>query len=723
MFWNGNFDEGVLQPWAPNFAFDGSSVAIENGEACLNVVRAGQNPYDVVFRQQPVSIGLRHKLQLRFKAHSTPPTKVRARVVSSEPGHKEYWSADAAVGVAPQVFTGSFDGPTDDYGADFTFHLGGALAGQTPFKVCFDDIELNDPKFEIPAGRIAAASLEKVRVNQVGYLPQYHKIATVKSNAKEPLEWQIVDASGKVVASGKTKPFGEDKAAGELAHTLDFSSFRTPGKGYKLLVGRDQSAPFAIGADIYHKLQYDALAFFYHQRSGVPIEMPYAGGPQWARPPGHVGDKNVACAPGTCDYSLDVSGGWYDAGDHGKYVVNAGISVWTLQNEYERAKYLGKNIGELGDGKMNIPENKNGKPDILDEARFEIEWMLKMQVPQGKPHAGMAHQRMHSETWTPIPTRPDQDAVKRYLRKVATAATLNLSASAAQAARLWKDLDPAFAKKCLDAAEVAWKAAKKEPNVVAEGMGEGGGAYGDSDFTDEFYWAAAELFITTGNAEYRNEYEGLPVHGAMNINAGGGSASMSWDHVETLGKISLAIVPSKLDKAKVDELRKQILGAANTYLGYIEKRAYRVPLVELQYAWGSNSFIMNDMIILGLAFDLSKDVKYVNGVVDSMDYILGRNPKVKSYVSGYGTRALENPHHRFWAHQKDPKLPSAPPGAVSGGPNSNVQDPYAKSIGLPGCAGETCYVDHIESWSTNEVAINWNAPLAWAAAFLDDVAR
>jgi len=106
-----------------------------------------------------------------------------------------------------------------------------------------------------------------------------------------------------------------------------------------------------------------------------------------------------------------------------------------------------------------------------------------------------------------------------------------------------------------------------------------------------------------------------------------------------------------------------------------------------------------------------------------MDYILGMNPKVKSYVSGYGTFPLTNPHHRFWAHQKNPSFPSVPPGVVSGGPNSGIEDPYAKQVGLGGCAPETCYVDNIESWSTNEIAINWNAPLAWAAAFLDDVAH
>jgi endoglucanase len=124
--------------------------------------------------------------------------------------------------------------------------------------------------------------------------------------------------------------------------------------------------------------------------------------------------------------------------------------------------------------------------------------------------------------------------------------------------------------------------------------------------------------------------------------------------------------------------------------------------------------------VLGLAHDFTRQPKYLDGVVAGMDYILGRNPVGKSYVTGYGEDALENPHHRFWAHQANAKYPKAPPGAVSGGPNSSLEDPHAKAAGLKGCAPQKCFVDHIEAWSLNEITINWNAPLAWTAAFLDE---
>ena len=725
LFVNAAFDEGTMLPWQVDFSSPAAGEArVERGELCLQIRSGGQNPYDVVLRQRPLQIEAGHRYQLRFKAHASAPTRIRAKVAQISAPYAERWSAIVPVGAEAQTFTGAFTAEGADASAELAVHFGGELTGKAPLTLCFDDLEMNDPRFQIPAER-SAKPRSAVRVNQVGYLPGYHKVATIKSAEREPLAFQIVDAAGKTVSSGKTRPFGEDKAAGELDHLIDFSSLRTPGKGYKLVVGKEESAPFDVGDDVYRKLQYDALAFFYHQRSGLEIAMPYAGVAARARPAGHPGDTSVACGPeARCTYSLDVSGGWYDAGDHGKYVVNAGISVWLLQNEYERAGHLGGNAAELDDGKLSIPENRNGKPDLLDEARWEMEWMLRMVVPAGKPLAGMAHHAVHDDTWSPIPTRPDQDRLPRHLRPVSTAATLNLAATAAQAARLWKTLDPAFSRRCLDAAEAAFQAAKKNPGIMAVGAKEGGGAYGDPDVSDEVFWAAAELFVTTGKADYRKEIEASPFFHDFPTNAAGSSASMSWDHVSGLGNITLATAPSGLDRAAVEKQRRLVVAAADTYLRFIEKRAYRVPLEsETRYPWGSNSFILDDLVILGLAHDFTHDPRYVEGVIDGMDYVLGRNPKVQSYVTGYGARPLENPHHRFWAHQKDRSAPSPPPGIVSGGPNSGIEDPYAKQAGLSGCAPQACYVDHIESWSTNEIAINWNAPLAWTAAFLDDVSR
>ena len=266
------------------------------------------------------------------------------------------------------------------------------------------------------------------RVNQLGYLPSSEKIATLASNSSGALSWELRQGAT-VISSGFTIPKGADSASGDTIHHIDFSSVDAQGQGYKIFVGGDESYGFDISSDVFTAVQYDAIKYFYHNRSGIAIETQYTGGgngsfannAQWSRPAGHLnegvnkGDFNVACWPGTCDYSLDVPFGWYDAGDHGKYVVNGGISVWKLLNMYERAVHLGSNSASFADGTLNIPESGNGVADILDEVRWQMKFMLAMQVPDDQPLAGMVHHKMHDEAWTGIPLAPHEDGTTRYL--------------------------------------------------------------------------------------------------------------------------------------------------------------------------------------------------------------------------------------------------------------------------------------------------------------------
>ncbi len=284
MLWNSDFAEGTMQPWTTSISAPAAGeVRVVGEEACLRIDAGGANSYDLVLRQRPVPLAPGHSYQIRFKAHATAPTRIRPRLVQISAPHTEYWSAVVDVGAAAQTFTGTFAASQADDGADFAIHFGGDLAGKAPLTVCLDDVEINDPKFEIPAAR-AHGPLPRIRVNQVGYLPDQVKSAIVKSTSQEPLDWLLIDGSNNIVATGKTRPYGEDKAAGELDQLIDFSPFKAPGKGYRIKIGAEESPPFEIGRDLYKRLKYDALAFFYQQRSGVEIAMPYAGGAQWVRP-------------------------------------------------------------------------------------------------------------------------------------------------------------------------------------------------------------------------------------------------------------------------------------------------------------------------------------------------------------------------------------------------------------------------------------------------------
>jgi endoglucanase len=139
--------------------------------------------------------------------------------------------------------------------------------------------------------------------------------------------------------------------------------------------------------------------------------------------------------------------------------------------------------------------------------------------------------------------------------------------------------------------------------------------------------------------------------------------------------------------------------------------------------WGSNSQILNNIVVLAVAFDISGDLRYRDGALEGIDYLLGRNALNRSYVRGYGTVESHNMHSRMYANQLNPALPNPPRGAVSGGPNSfpDQWDPTATRLfGEQGCAPQFCYVDDINSWSTNEITVNWNSALAWVASWAAD---
>lgn len=721
-----SFDEGSMLPWLSSFGNGAEGNAqVKEGALCVDVTKKGTERWDAQIRHREMTIQNGHEYRLSFKAWSSRPTKMTIKVGMSGPPYQDYFTRPMTLTPEPQSAAFQFSAQKpDDPTAELAFHIGGRMIdGEDPVTLCFDDLVLSDPTFTPPPPPPKAV-IPNVRVNQLGYLPDFPKVATVVSSATQPLSWKLVAEDGTDLATGKTTVVGADADSGDSIHLVDFSAAAKAAPNARLVVAEGdatmQSDPFDIRANLYKDLKYDTFRYFYHNRSGIAIEMPYAKDASWTRPAGHP--KDVApCAKGTgCDYELDVSGGWYDAGDHGKYVVNGGISVWTLMNYFERTKFEHGDATAFDSVAGLIPESTNAVPDVLDEARWEMEFLLRMQVPDGKPLAGMVHHKMHDQEWTALGLPPHEDKTPRHLRPPSTAATLNVAATAAQAARIWKSLDPAFSAKCLTAAEKAWSAAIANPAVFAKADDTvGGGPYDDSDVSDEFYWAAAELFITTGKPEYKKQIEESK-HNGSSQSAGG--TSMTWQRTEMLGTISLAVVPSKLGNAKY---RQAVEATAKEYVATIDGQGYRVPLAAGAdgYPWGSNSSVINNALVSALAFDFTKKPIYLRTVVFALDYLLGRNALGQSYVTGHGERALQNPHHRFWAKQANAKFPSAAPGALSGGPNSGLQDPYAKAAGLSGCKPQKCFIDNIESWSTNEITINWNAPLFWVTAWLDEIAE
>ena len=629
------------------------------------------------------------------------------------------------------------------------------------------------------------------------------------------------------------------KDSGANVHILDFSDFTTPGvytifvkdttgvsgtqsgakeaaydtkmEGDKVVWDNwvtglsytmNESHEFRIDENIYDEgLLKNSLNYFYQNRSGVPIESQYITSgdastlshSQSAHKPdnAYVQSKWVKSyagdfSDGDKTYSIDGVGGWYDAGDHGKYVVNGGISVWTLQNAYEISKKNG-NDAKWTDGTIAIPENGDKNPDILDEARVELEFMLNMMVDSKDPYwgkyEGMVYHKLHDHKWTGLATTPwdyaEEWGTVRIVKPPTFAASYNLAATAAQAARLWKGYDDAFADKCLAAAKKAYEAANKnmyayDDTEVTTDNGTkttkenvnptslygpldqaiGGGAYGDSYVDDDRYWAACELYATTGDDTYYNDLKGYVNPNdstgndkafSLTTNLGGGEnngsfSSFNWGCTSGLGTLSLYL-SDKTSDADRATIEASIASAADEYIEQMSKEGMGIPYREATfedgvnigagikvtgYEWGSNSFVINNAIVMAYAYDSTKDSKYINGAAEALDYIYGRNGLDFSYVSGYGYTSLTYPHHRFWSHGIDPNFPLAPAGVLSGGPGAGMQDPYIGGLGYKRgtLANQKCYVDNAEAWSVNEVTINWNSPLVWMSAFmLDEAAK
>jgi endoglucanase len=712
---NGTFDNGSTAPW---FGTASAPIAVVNGELCAEVASGQPDPWSAIVGQNDLELVAGSQYRLSFTAHTSRAVTPRAIVGRQNPPFEAWTDNHPALTATPQAFEYFFTAPVSATDAQVAFQLGGQGDAYT---FCVDNVSLRGGVEKPP---YVPNTGPRVRVNQVGYLPKGPHNATLVTEQTTPVRWELRNAAGTVVTRGNTKPAGVERTSGLNVHTINFDWYTKEGSGYTLTADGETSHAFDLSAAAYEKLRVDSLSVYYPQRSGIAIDGAIV--PGYERPAGHVGvapnqgDISVPCAPGTCDYSLDVSGGWYDAGDHGKYVVNGGITAWQVMSNFERTKSARSGQSDkTADGTLRIPEHGNAVPDVLDEARWEMEFLLKMQVPAGEPLAGMVHHKIHDAEWTGLPLFPHADSQPRYLQPPSTAATLNLAATAAQAARLFAPYDPAFAARALAAAQTAWQAALANPAIYAPAGGVGGGPYNDDNVTDEFYWAAAELYISTGAKQYADYVLASPLHTSDIWRERG----FDWGNVAQLGRLDLATVPNALPGRQ--QVRRSVVEGAQKYLAVQQASPWGLAYAPENnvFDWGSNNLVLNNLVVVASAFDITNDGVYRDAVIEGIDYILGRNALNQSYVTGYGEQNSHAQHNRWFANSINAAMPQPPVGSLAGGPNSDrgTWDPVAAEK-LEPCLDrpQFCYIDDVGSWSTNEIAINWASTLSWVAGFVAD---
>jgi len=538
------------------------------------------------------------------------------------------------------------------------------------------------------------ASADKIRINQLGFYPNSLKQFLVTDT--EAGTFQIVRPDGGVAFSGKLTDNGTWEASGEHVMLGDFSSCKTPGKYLIVVDGEIKSPPFEIKEGLYTEALHAAIKSYYFQRASMPIEETWGG--MYKRGAGHADDQCVFHpSSGHSKGTMNSPGGWYDAGDYGKYTVNASLSTGQMLHFVEQYP------DAVADGSLNIPESGNGINDLMDELKYELDWILTMQDKDG----GVFH-KVTAKNFSGFIMPADYDLERMVIGK-GTAATLNFAAVMAQASRLYKDIDSQWSATALTAAEKAWKWAVENNNIAFKNPRDvRTGEYGDDLFSDDFYWAAAELFISTKKKEYLD-------HLASNEQEYTLQLTNSWKFfVRNNGFHSLLENRHLLDPELATSLKSGHLALADEILANIENHPYRIALD--RFEWGSNSDMLNQAMILCIAHRLTDEEKYLAGAEQITDYIFGKNATGYCFLTGLGTKKVMFPHHRpSGADGIDEPVP----GFIVGGPNGDRQDSYA--VDYPSKYPAKSYMDVQESYASNEVCINWNAPAVFVLAYLQQV--
>lgn len=492
-----------------------------------------------------------------------------------------------------------------------------------------------------------------------------------------------------------------DPATGLTLYRGHFSSFAQSGQFYIEVPGVGISDTFQINDSVYYEAFSKSLKGFYFQRCGMDLLGAFAG--DYYHPRCHVLDAQLHASTGSTGFHF-ASGGWHDAGDFGKYVVNAGITLGTLLMAYEYFP------NKFGADNLNIPESGNGVPDILDEIRYELQWMLKMQYSDG----GVFF-KVTPEQFAPF-IMPQNDNSVRWVYESSSTATADFAAVMARAARVYETFDSSFSQMCLAAAESAWSYLAAHPAIVPPGgftnpPGTNTGVYGDTNDQDERLWAAAELYITTGTADYHNYYQfNYYQQGLFNV-------PMWWGDVKNLAHFTYLFGgQSGISITIQNQLNNSLISYCQGLVNERNNNGFHVLLDPGEYVWGSNSIVLNKAIMLILGYEKTRNAQYFNTALDQLHYILGANAHSISFVTGVGTRSPMHPHHRPSAMDfvNDPV-----PGLMAGGPNEYLQDPVLADSFDSSTPPALCYIDDQGSYASNEIAINWNAPLVFVSGYFN----
>jgi endoglucanase len=538
-----------------------------------------------------------------------------------------------------------------------------------------------------PAGSTPGPA-RPIRLNTVGYLPESAKLATVIApggalfNVRNAVDDSI--AWNNALAAGPN-----DELTGEPLFIADFREFCGLGDYYLEVPDLGRSATFTVGPNVYMGVLTQSMIGMYGQRCGTAVHIELDG-ETWGHGACHQKDGSLKYLTGV-DQHQASTGGWHDAGDYGKYTTNGAFSAGMMLAAWEQFQ------GTLANLSLPIPEHGGAIPDFLAEVKWELDWLLTMPAPDGS--GGIPH-KLTALNFEALYTTADSDLSARYLTPVGTAATADFVAVMAAAARLYRPYDAAYADACLAAARLSYGflQANAGPAVPDITMTFKTGSYGDGSDADERIWAAAEMWETTGEPELLADFETRAARAVV-------ASSFDWANVQNLGLFRYLL--SARDGRNPDlvaRLQASLVSSADALVAAAAASGYGRPVA---YWWGANGSVARTAMNLATANALSPKPAYVDAIVSALDHLLGRNHYDRSQVTMVGSKAPLHPHHR----------PSI---------SDSISDPWpGLLVGGQDCPGtdSNCSTDPKYNWTddqslpnVNEIAVNWNGALVYAAA-------
>lgn len=519
-----------------------------------------------------------------------------------------------------------------------------------------------------------------VAVNGEGFLPERRKTAVFLGDSAG---FELVNKdSGEVAFEGDAAGPVLAPDTKQMVYWADFSSVDAPGTYFIRTASGKVSDDFKIGDDVLSRSLDGAMLGLYGQRCGEAVTLEFDG-QTFKHNPCHR--KEALLERLGEEGTRDDTGGWHDAGDYGKYVRNGAFAVAFLMKAYEHfPDFLEKRT-------FAIPEKGGDTPDMLDESRFELEWILKTQFSDGSFSHKVTALSFEANLM------PDSDTQDRYFFTTSTTSTADAVAVLALAGRLYETFDSAFAKKCLTAAEQGQKFLDENPDEIQSNQeGAVTGTYGSTGDKDERLWALAELWETTGDAKYLAPLEALAADLPVSHN-------FDWSEARNLG--ILAYIESKREgrnEALVEEKAREFVLTADDIAAHSVADPYARGFNS--YFWGSNGVIVRMAFNLAAAHRIYPNTAYLDAISGQIDHVLGLNGFARSFVTLLGGNPVKSPHHRPSVADG---IPKPWPGMLIGGPHAQgAEDPQA----IPGLTWE----DDSENYWNNEIAINWNTALVYA---------